>query len=102
MRWSLSNSISVMPGALELVTLKVTGPAGTLLASRAQPSWPPSLASVTLTVSTPLVVLVPLGADVLFAASVLEPQALTVSAAAAARAGTVHRTLRDSDLGAGR
>ena len=52
-----------MPGALELVTLKVTGPAGTLLLSRAQPSLPPSLDSVTLTVLMPLAALVALEAD---------------------------------------
>ena len=40
MRWSLSSSISVMPGALALVTVKVTGPAGTRLVSSEQPSFP--------------------------------------------------------------
>ena len=50
MRWSLSNSISVIPGALVLSTVKVIGPAGTLVISSAQPSFPPLLAIVTLTV----------------------------------------------------
>jgi hypothetical protein len=53
MRWSLSNSISVMPGALVLTTVKVTGPAGTLVVSSAQPSFPPLLAIVTLTALVP-------------------------------------------------
>src|SRR6201999_1158561 len=53
MRWSLSNSISVIPGALALTTVKVTGPAGTLEVSRAQPSFPPLLAIVTLTAFVP-------------------------------------------------
>src|SRR6516165_6779672 len=48
-RWSLSNSISVIVGALVLTTVKVTGPAGTLPVSSAQPSFPPLLAMVTLT-----------------------------------------------------
>src|SRR5271154_6513761 len=42
-----------MPAALELVTVNVTGPAGTLFVSSWQPSLPESLASVTLTVFTP-------------------------------------------------
>jgi hypothetical protein len=53
MRWSLSNSISVIPGALALTTVKVTGPAGTLEVSNAQPSFPPLLAIVTLTAFVP-------------------------------------------------
>ena len=53
MRWSLSNSISVMPGALVLTTVKVTGPAGTLVVFSAQPSFPPLLAIVTLTALVP-------------------------------------------------
>src|ERR1700738_3655654 len=52
-RWSLSNSISVIPGALALTTVKVTGPAGTLPVSSAQPSFPPLLAIVTLTALVP-------------------------------------------------
>jgi hypothetical protein len=53
MRWSFSSSISVMPGALELCTVNVTGPAGALTLSSVQPSLPLSLASVTVTVFTP-------------------------------------------------
>src|SRR3984893_15052968 len=53
MRWSLSNSISVIPGALVLTTVKVTGPAGTLATSTVQPSLPPLLTIVTLTARAP-------------------------------------------------
>ena len=50
MRWFLSNSTSVIPGALVLATVNVTGPAGTLVVFSAQPSFTPSLTIVTLTV----------------------------------------------------
>jgi hypothetical protein len=53
MRWSLSNSNSVMLGALVLTTVKVTGPAGTLVVFSAQPSFPLLLAIVTLTALVP-------------------------------------------------
>src|ERR1700738_3117206 len=53
MRWSLSNSTSAIPGALALDTVKVTGPAGTVVVSNAQRSFPSSLVIVTLTAFVP-------------------------------------------------
>jgi hypothetical protein len=88
----------VIPGALALVTLNVTGPAGTVLVSSEQPSFPASLASVTFTAFGPLAALVLLDGPELLAESALEPHAVTVRAAAAARAGAASKILRDTDL----
>jgi hypothetical protein len=90
MRWSLSNSISVIPGAPVLATVNVTGPAATLVVSSAQPSFPPLLAIVTLTAFVPL--------DCAFGGLdwLLEwPHAVTGKTATAARTVVVNQNSRD-------
>src|ERR1700739_522977 len=94
MRWSLSNSISVSPGALALTTVNVTGPAGTLVVSSAQPSFPPLLVIVTLTALVP-----PACPD--FAGLELPfewPHAVTDNTATATQAGAVGQNSRDQPL----
>jgi hypothetical protein len=100
MRWSFNNSISVIPGALALVTVKVTGPAGTVAESNEHVSLPASLASVTFTALTPLAAVEVAAAllGVVLAASVLELHAAAERASAAAAAGTTSQVLRDGDL----
>jgi hypothetical protein len=98
MRWSFNNSISVIPGALLLVTVNVTGPAGTLVVSSEQASFPASLAKVTFTALTPLAELLLALLGVLLAASVLEPHAVTARATAEVTAGAASQKLRDNDL----
>src|ERR1700712_945540 len=87
------SSISVIPGALALVTLKVTGPAATLGVSMAQVSLPESLAIVTLTVFAPPLAAADVAA-LLLAESLCAPQPLSASAVAAASTGPVSRQLR--------
>jgi hypothetical protein len=89
-----------MPGALALVTLNVTGPAATEVLSSLQPSLPPSLARVTLTVLT-LAAPPPFDAavlDELLAESVLDPHAVAASAAAARSAGVASHALGDTEV----
>src|SRR5215470_9055681 len=86
-----------MPGALALTTVKVTGPAGTLVVSSAQPSFPPLLAIVTLTA------LVPPGGVAWRDVEGLEVpfewlQPVAANTVTATKAGTVNQNSRDRDL----
>src|SRR5271170_3548229 len=83
-----------MPAALELVTVNVTGPAGTLFVSSWQPSLPESLASVTLTVFTPFALEVADG----LAEWLGLPQALAATAPTATSASRGSQRLGDGDL----
>src|ERR1700739_3136947 len=94
MRWSLSNSISVIPGALALTTVKVTGPAGTLEVSSAQPSFPPLLAIVTLTALVPPGCPGFAGLELLFE----WPQAVSINVVTATKAIAVGQHSRDRHL----
>jgi hypothetical protein len=81
----------VIPGALVLATVNVTGPAATLVVSSAQPSLPPLLAIVTLTVFAAPACPDFEGLDWLFE----WPHAVTGNTAVAARTVAVSQNSRD-------
>ena len=78
----------MIPGALVLATVNVTGPAGTLVLSSTQPSFPPLLAIVTLTAFVPPALG---GLDWLFE----WPHAASGNTATAAKAVAVSQYSRD-------